>query len=141
MISNWGSLFQDSNAIAIINGIDDDSSKTKTQAFQTWFLKIEYIDSIMVITQQKIYLVCVPEKVKFLDFLQQDFHKQNHKLELIAKEKGNSQAAIQDLISKLKADGIRKIGLVEKEEQHGETAENFYKAIKNDSHFSRADAT
>lgn len=75
--TNWQLLFQGSDALAIINGIDDDSIKTKTQAFQTWFLKIEYIDSIMIITQKKIYLLCAIEKVKFLDFLQAEFQKQN----------------------------------------------------------------
>ena len=50
-MSQWGTLFQHSDALIIVDGIDSDNAiKNKTLASQSWLFRIEFIDCIICVT-------------------------------------------------------------------------------------------
>ena len=52
MVQNWENIFGSVDGVVIVDGVDnDDVLKNKTLAFQSWFMKIEFIDCIMIVTR------------------------------------------------------------------------------------------
>lgn len=121
--------------MAIVDGIEDDAVvKTKTQAFQSWFFKIEFIDCLTVLTKDTMFFLGAKDKVIFLEFLTPLFAKHNKKIIFLTKEKGKADLSVRELIDQLKAKSIQTIGTIQKEKQKGETADAFTEALKQFSH-------
>ena len=70
-----------------------------------------------------------PEKVKFFGFLEESFKKAGKKLTLIERQKGDTKESMSKLLSLLKSSGCSKVGLIQKEEQEGDMAQEFYSMI------------
>lgn len=84
----------------VVDGVDSETSiKNKTQAFQSWFFRIEFIDCIMVITKDSFLFFGAAEKVKFFGQLEELFKKANKKLIMVEKSKGEIRLPISKLIS------------------------------------------
>lgn len=92
------------DAILIKDGVDDEFAiKIKTLAFQSWFFKFEFIDSLTLLTPNLLIFFGSQEKINFLSFLQQKASLVNKKIIFVKKENPVSAENLEEFFNIVKS--------------------------------------